>query len=189
MTDNYSPKFQEEYSAKLPALALLAKLGWQFINPDQALTARSGKLDQVVLHDELRSQLQKRRFVFAEQEYSLSNNTIDKIIHELCSPALNEGLTSANEKLYNHMLYGISVTEFVDGKKVSPTIPLIDWHEVNNNSFIFTEEFCVRRSNGIDNRRPDIVCYVNGLPLVIIEAKRPDGHAGKGPTIREGISQ
>tara|TARA_R110000787_G_scaffold286186_1_gene403617 strand:+ start:14527 stop:17811 length:3285 start_codon:yes stop_codon:yes gene_type:complete len=189
MTDNYSPKFQEEYSAKLPALALLAKLGWQFINPDQALTARSGKLDQVVLHDELRSQLQKRRFVFAGQNYSLSNNTIDKIIHELCSPALNEGLTSANEKLYNHMLYGISVTEFVDGKKVSPTIPLIDWHEVSNNSFIFTEEFCVRRSNGIDNRRPDIVCYVNGLPLVIIEAKRPDGHAGKGPTIREGISQ
>ena len=62
MTDNYSPKFQEEYSAKLPALALLAKLGWQFINPDQALTARSGKLDQVVLHDELRSQLQKRRY-------------------------------------------------------------------------------------------------------------------------------
>lgn len=185
----FTPKFQEEYSAKLPALALLAKLGWQFINPDQALTARAGKLDQVVLRDELRSQLQKRRFVFAGQEHTLSNNAIDNIIHELCSPALNEGLASANEKLYNHMLYGISVTEFVDGKKVSPTIPLIDWHELSNNSFIFTEELSVHRSGGIDNRRPDIVCYVNGLPLVIIEAKRPDGHAGKGPTIREGISQ
>ena len=105
----FTPKFQEEYSAKLPALALLAKLGWQFINPDQALTARAGKLDQVVLRDELRSQLQKRRFVFAGQEHTLSNNAIDNIIHELCSPALNEGLTSANEKLYNHMLYGLSL--------------------------------------------------------------------------------
>lgn len=183
------PKFQEEYSAKLPALSLLAKLGWHFINPDHALTARHGKLDGVVMRDEIRIQLQKRVFVFAGKEHSLSNNAIDNILHEICSPALNEGLTSANEKLYNHMLYGISVTEFVDGKKVSPTIPLIDWHEVSNNSFIFTEELCVRRSNGIDNRRPDIVCYINGLPLVIIEAKRPDGHSGKGPTIREGISQ
>lgn len=182
-------KFQEEYSAKLPALTLLTNLGWSFLSPEQALAARNSKLDEVVLRDELRQQLQKRRFVFAGQEHSLSNNAIDNIIHELCAPALNEGLTSANEKLYNHMLYGISVTEFVDGKKVTPTIPLIDWHDLTNNSFIFTEELSVRRSNGIDNRRPDIVCYVNGLPLVIIEAKRPDGHAGKGPTIRESISQ
>lgn len=182
-------KFQEEYSAKLPALTLLTNLGWSFLSPEQALTARNSKLDEVVLRNELRKQLQKRRFVFAGQEHSLSNNAIDNIIHELCAPALNEGLTSANEKLYNHILYGISVTEFVDGKKVTPTIPLIDWHNLTNNSFIFTDELSVRRSNGIDNRRPDIVCYVNGLPLVIIEAKRPDGHVGKGPTIREGISQ
>ncbi len=185
----FTPKFQEEYSAKLPALTLLEKLGWHCINPDQALVARGGRLDDVVLREELRQQLQKRRFVYAGQTHSLSNNAIDNIIHEVCSPALNEGLTTANEKLYNHMLYGISVTEFVDGKKISPTIPLIDWQDVSNNSFSFTEEFSVRRSNGIDNRRPDIVCFVNGLPLVIIEAKRPDGHSGKGPTIKEGISQ
>lgn len=185
----FTPKFQEEYSAKLPALTLLAKLDWHCINPDQSLAARGGRLDDVVLREELRQQLQKRRFVYAGQTHSLSNNAIDNIIHEVCSPALNEGLTTANEKLYNHMLYGISVTEFVDGKKISPTIPLIDWQDVSNNSFSFTEEFSVRRSNGIDNRRPDIVCFVNGLPLVVIEAKRPDGHSGKGPTIKEGISQ
>jgi type I site-specific restriction-modification system R (restriction) subunit len=41
----------------------------------------------------------------------------------------------------------------------------------------------------VDNRRPDIVCFVNGIPLVVIEAKRPDSQAKKGPTINEGISQ
>src|SRR5690625_7253597 len=66
---------------------------------------------------------------------------------------------------------------------------LIDWQNPANNSFVFTEEFTVTRSGGVESRRPDIVCCVNGIPLVVIEAKRPDGNAKKGPTIHEGISQ
>ena len=184
-----TPKFQEEYSAKLPALALLCNLGWQFLSPEQALTARSGKSDEVVLRDVLREQLSKRRFLFSGSEYPLSAKAIDNLIGEMCSPALNEGLQAANERLYNHLLYGISVTEFVDGKKANPTVALIDWNNLTNNSFIFTEEFRVLRSSGVESRRPDIVCFVNGIPLVVIEAKRPDSNAQKGPTIDEGVSQ
>jgi type I restriction enzyme R subunit len=183
------PKFQEEYSAKLPALALLSNLGWDFLPPDQALAARSGKTDEVVLRDVLREQLSKRRFMFNGSECSLSVKTIDNLISEVCSPAMNEGLQAANERLYNHLLYGISVTEFVDGKRANPTIALIDWHDLKNNSFVFTEEFRVLRSGGVETRRPDIVCFVNGIPLVVIEAKRPDGNAQKGPTIDAGVSQ
>lgn len=182
-----APKFQEEYSAKLPALALLTQLGWHFMPPNEALAAREGKQDQVVLREVLRQELSKRRFTFAGQEHPLSEKSIDKLITEVCSPALNEGLVRANERMYNHLLYGISVTEFVEGKKTSPTIALIDWQNPANNSFVFTEEFTVTRANGVDNRRPDILCFVNGIPLVVIEAKRPDGQ--KGPTVNEGISQ
>lgn len=184
-----APKFQEEYSAKLPALALLCNLGWEFLSPEQALSARAGKSDEVVLRDVLREQLAKRRFLFGGNEYPLSPKAIDNLVNEVCSPALNEGLMAANERLYNHLLYGISVTEFVDGKKASPTVALIDWHNPANNSFIFTEEFRVLRSGGVEARRPDIVCFVNGIPLVVIEAKRPDGNTQKGPTIDEGVSQ
>lgn len=185
----YLPKFQEEYSAKLPALTLLTNLGWSFLSPSQALVARDGKQDQVVLRQILRKELSKRKFTFAGQEYPLSTKSVDNLISEICSPALNEGLLTANEKIYNHLLYGISVTEIVNSKKVSPTIPIIDWHDIHNNDFTYTEEFCVTRSGGVDNRRPDIVCFVNGIPLVVIEAKRPDSQAKKGPTINEGISQ
>lgn len=184
---NYAPRFQEEYSAKIPALALLSNLGWQFLAPDQALALRGGKFDQVVLRELLRQELQKRRFSFAGKEYPLSEKSIDNLIAEVCSPALNEGLRHANQLLYNHFVYGISVTEFIDGKKVHPTIALIDWENIHNNSFTFTEEFTVTRAGGIDSRRPDIVCFVNGIPWVVIEAKRPDGK--KGPTVVEGISQ
>lgn len=185
----YTPKFQEEYSAKLPALTLLTNLGWSFLSPELALAARVGKADEVVLRQVLRSELQKRTFTFAGKSYPLSEKAIDNLIAEVCSPALNEGLLTANERLYNHLLYGISVTEFVDGKKASPTVALIDWQNPANNSFVFTEEFTVTRTGGVENRRPDIVCFVNGIPLVVIEAKRPDGNAKKGPTIDEGISQ
>ena len=183
------PIFQEEYSSKLPALALLSNLGWTFLPPEEALKARSSKTNEVVFRDVLRKELQKRHFVYAGKTYPLSASAIDKIIMTVCSTALNEGLGSANEKLYNHLLYGISVTEFVDGKKANPTVALIDWQHVENNSFLFTEEFTVTRSSGVESRRPDIVCFVNGIPLVVIEAKRPDGHANKGPTVDEGISQ
>ncbi|WP_061706637.1 type I restriction endonuclease subunit R [Pseudenterobacter timonensis] len=185
----YTPKFQEEYSAKLPALTLLTNLGWSFLAPEQALAARGGKTDEVVLRQVLRRELQKRTFTFAGKSYPLSEKSIDNLIAEMCSPGLNEGLLTGNERLYNHLLYGISVTEFVEGKKANITIALIDWQTPSNNSFIFTEEFTVTRSGGVESRRPDIVCFVNGIPLVVIEAKRPDGNAKKGPTIGEGISQ
>lgn len=189
MAKQYAPQFQEEYSAKVPALALLANLGWSFLSPERALAARGGQADHVVLRELLRAVLRKRTFIFAGGEHALSAKSIDNLIAEVCSPALNEGLQAASERLYNHLLYGISVTEFVDGKKASPTIALIDWQNPANNSFVFTEEFTVTRSGGVESRRPDIVCFVNGIPLVVIEAKRPDGNAKKGPTIDEGISQ
>lgn len=183
------PRFQEEYSAKIPALILLNNLGWSFLPPEQALAARAGKQDEVVLRQFLRNELAKRTFTFGGHEYPLSPKAIDNLIAEVCSPVLNESLLKANEQLYNHLLYGITVTEFVDGKKANPTVALIDWRNPANNSFVFTEEYIVTRSGGVESRRPDIVCFVNGIPLVVIEAKRPDGNSKKGPTIKAGISQ
>ncbi len=181
------PRFQEEYSAKIPALVVLNNLGWTFLSPEQALAARDNKLNEVVLKTLLYDILRKRRFKYAGTEYPLSDKSIDAIVAVISTPALNEGVTKANERLYNHILYGITVTEFIGGKKVSPTIPLIDWHDIQNNSFFFTEEFSVLGASGVETRRPDIVCFVNGLPLVVIEAKRPDGK--KDATTEEGISQ
>lgn len=183
------PKFQEEYSAKIPALVLLNNLGWSFLSPNQALAARGGKTSEVVLKNTLRDELRKRKFLYAGQKRFFSESSIENVISEICSPALNEGLSVANEKIYNHLLYGIAVKEFVDGKRISPTMHIINWNDFSKNSFVFTEEYKVLRTAGVGHRVPDIVCFVNGIPLVVLEAKRPDGHAGKGPTVNEGVSQ
>lgn len=189
MNQTYTPKFQEEYSAKIPALTLLTSLGWTFLPPKQIMDCRGYKQDEVVLRPILREVLSERYFMVGGKTCRLSEKALDNLISQVCSPALNEGLLKANERMYNHLLYGIAVTEFVDGKKVNPTIALIDWEHPENNQFHFTEEFTVLRSGGVETRRPDIVCFVNGIPLAVIEAKSPAGHGKKGPTIDEGISQ
>ena len=50
----------------------------------------------------------------------------------------------------------------------------IDWQHPENNVFHVTEEFAVTRAGSNDTYRPDIVLFVNGIPLVVIECKRPD---------------
>ena len=58
MTIQADPKFQEEYSAKLPVLTLLTNLGWSFLSPELALAARGARADEVVLRNALRGELQ-----------------------------------------------------------------------------------------------------------------------------------
>ncbi len=187
--------FAEEFSAKVPALTLLTNLGYAFIPPSECEALRGNNLfsekkstHQVILLPVMRAFLAKQTFSFAGKQHKLSEAAIDKVMHEL-APAMNLGLNAANEKIYNALMYGISVTEFIDGKKASPTIKLIDWQDIDNNQFHFTEEFVVQNTEGTSNRISDIVCFVNGLPLVVIEAKRPDSNKEGKSTNFEAISQ
>jgi type I restriction enzyme R subunit len=187
--------FNEEFSAKIPALSLLTNLGYTFIPPSEcealrgnALASEKKSTHQVVLLPVMRAFLAKQTFSFAGKQHTLSEAAIDKVLHEL-NPAMNLGLKAANEKIYNALMYGVSVTEFIDGKKASPTIRLIDWHNIDNNQFHFTEELVVQNAEGTGNRIPDTVCFVNGLPLVVIEAKRPDSNKEGKSTNAEAISQ
>lgn len=187
MTDPIA-NFNEEHSAKIPALALLTQLGYQFIPPADCMAMR-GNRSTVILPAVLRSVLSQTTFPSMGKEYPLSEASIDKIVQKLANPAMNEGLKAANEKLYNALTHGVGVNQFIDGKKVSPTIQIVDWQKPQENQFHFTEEMEVDNAQGTGKRIPDIVCFVNGLPWVVIEAKRPDtSHSGK-PTVDEGMSQ
>ncbi len=180
--------FNEEHSAKIPALALLMQLGYQFVPPSECLTLR-GNRSIVILPSILRSILAKKTFPFMGRDCLLSEAAIDRIVHELANPAMNEGLKAANEKLYNALTFGVGVSEFVDGKKATPTIQIINWASPQENLFHFTEEMEVENAQGTGKRIPDIVCFVNGLPWVVIEAKRPDSSNSGKPTVAEGVSQ
>lgn len=189
MTRSNQPNSSEDHQAKIPALALLMKLGWRYVAPDTCLTRR-GSLRAVLLEDSLRDWLIAYRFTYKGKEHSLSTAGIHQVLKAVSNTGLNEGLKAANEKLTKLLLYGVTVSEKMpDGKHSNFTIPLLDFDHPSNNRLEVTEELSVERDGGNGKYRPDIVLHVNGLPLVVIEAKRPENTATGKPTVDEGISQ
>lgn len=184
-----APQLNEQFSAHLPALHLLANLGWHFLPTAEALTLR-GSTREVILKPRLIEVLQTRRFDYKGEAFPLSPSGIDQIVRQVQALSLAEGLLPANERLYQMLTLGITVTEFMpDGKKHQPTIPLIDWYDTANNRWDVTEELQVLSTHATHHRCPDVVAYVNGLPLVVIEAKRPDAMRADQAMVNEGISQ
>lgn len=183
------PETREQYSAHIPALHLLCNLGWSFLSTADCLALR-GSTREVLLKPRLIEVLQSRRYEYKGEWFPLSPSGIDQIVRDLSALSLAEGLLIANERLYSKLALGITVTEFMpDGKKHQPTIALVDWQDVAANRWDVTEELEVLSTHGTHHRVPDVVCYVNGLPLAVIEAKRPESsHAGQA-MVEEGVSQ
>lgn len=187
-----APNSKEQYAAHLPALHLLCNVGWNFLTTAQALALR-GSAREVLLKARLIEVLQTRRYQYKGEWYPLSPSGIEQIVRELSALSLAEGLMPANERLYGKLALGITVTEFMsDGKKHQPTIAVIDWTDASANRWDVTEELEVLSAQGTHHRTPDVVAYVNGIPLVVIEAKRPESGRGSHPSkamVQEGISQ
>jgi type I restriction enzyme R subunit len=184
-----APDSREQFSAKIPALHTLINLGWRYLSAEACQSLRGGTRE-VLFKPRLIEVLQSRRFEYKGESYPLSPSAIDQIVRELSALPLGEGLLVANERLYNKLAFGITVTEFMpDGKRHQPTIPIINWTDPTANQWDVTEECEVLSAHGTHHRIPDIVAYINGLPLVVIEAKRPEsGHNGK-QMVAEGVSQ
>ena len=184
-----TPETREEYSAKIPALQVLCNLGWTYIPPGECLAKRESARD-VLLKDELIRFLKGRTFEWAGREHRLSNDGVRQIVRELSSPAMHKGLLSANQDIYNTLTLGVTVTEFLeDGTEVHPTIAVVDWKHPDNNRFHVTEEFEVQSAGGTHKRIPDLACFVNGIPLAVIEAKRPESGNPNKNMVDEGVSQ
>jgi type I restriction enzyme R subunit len=184
-----APETREQISAQIPALHLIANLGWRYLSVSDCVRLR-GTTREVLLKPRLIEALKTRRFDYKGERFPLSPSGIDQIVRELSALPLGEGLLTANERLYQLLALGITVTEFMpDGKKHQPTIPVIDWTDPAGNLWDITEECAVLSTQGTHHRTPDIVGYVNGLPLVVIEAKRPESGHGTKAMVAEGVSQ
>ncbi|WP_109316258.1 type I restriction endonuclease subunit R [Pseudovibrio ascidiaceicola] len=178
------PDTREDASSKIPALALMMNMGWAYIGPEACLRRR-GSLRGVLLEDTLNKRLEAYR---TADGYALSTNAKSQVLKALKNLGINEGLLAANETLFKHLLYGVTVNEVREGKKLSLTVPLVDWDDVNANTFEVTTEMSVEREGSSQTYRPDIVSFLNGIPVAVIEAKRPVG-SKEDKMVEEGISQ
>ncbi|HNX21002.1 MAG TPA: HsdR family type I site-specific deoxyribonuclease [Bacteroidales bacterium] len=181
------PSFKEDHISQIPALQLLVNLGYIYLSPDEADRQRGGKTTNVLLEDVLRKQLKEINSikVSATKTGIFTDENIERGILALKNLPMNDGYIAACERAYNLITLGHSLEQSIDGDKKSFTLQYIDWKNINNNVFHVTEEYCVMRSTSKEHYRPDLVLFINGIPLCIIECKRPDM---KDP-LKQAISQ
>lgn len=182
-----TPSFKEDHISQIPALQMLVKLGYTYLSPAEAERLRGGKRTNVLLEDILRKQLKEINSikVSASKTGLFTDENIERGILALKNVPMNDGYIAACEKAYNLLTLGQALEQSVDGDKKSFTLQYIDWKNSSNNVFHVTEEYSVLRSTSKEHYRPDIVLFVNGIPLCIIECKRPDM---KEP-LKQAISQ
>lgn len=182
-----TPSFKEDHISQIPALQMLVNLGYTYLSPAEAERLRGGKTSNVLLEDVLRKQLKEINSikVSATKTSIFTDENIERGILTLKNLPMNEGYIAACEKAFNLITLGHALEQSVDGDKKSFSLQYIDWKNISNNVFHVTEEFNVMRSTSKEHYRPDLVLFVNGIPLCVIECKRPDM---KDP-LKQAISQ
>ena len=168
--------FKENDISQRPALELLQALGYKYLSPDDALALRGGKTSNVLFEYVLRQQLRKLNSIRIgnHSEARFSEQNIENGVIAMRNVPMEGGYISGNEAVYNMLTLGKAFEQSIDGDKKSYTMRYIDWQNPESNVYHVTEEFAVMRTGLNDTYRPDIVLFVNGIPLVVIECKRPD---------------
>ena len=159
------------------SINLLQSLGYKFISREENLKLRGGKTSEVLFREILTKKLGEiNGYEYKGKRYKFSQSNVLKAVDELAGVSLNEGLMVANERITNLLLLGTSLEENLeDGTRRSFSFKFIDFENLQNNDFYVTEEFEVSRVSQSDaqkHRRPDLVLFINGIPIVVIELKK-----------------
>lgn len=185
MSKFQAPDMREDAISQLPALHLLQNLGWEYLTPDEALALRGGKKANVLLEEILLPWLREHNRVrYKGRELPFTEGNILSAAQAL-KEIPYDGLVRTNEKAFDLLCLGKSLQQSVGGDVKSFSLHYIDWEHPERNVYHVTEEFAVERPGSYQTYRPDIVLFVNGIPLCVIECKSPNL---KEP-IREAISQ
>jgi len=172
--------FDEKRLSQVPALQMLVNLGYTYLTPAQALTARGGKPGQMLLEEVLRERLKKNnRIQVRGQTWLFSEENIQTAIQRLKNVKYN-GLLRTNEAVHDLLTLGVALEQSIEGDSKSHTLHYIDWKNPANNDYHVAAEFTVERTRSTETCRPDIVLFVNGIPFAVIECKAPTVEAAQG---------
>ncbi|MBL8643197.1 MAG: type I restriction endonuclease subunit R [Rhodospirillaceae bacterium] len=164
----------EKYQSQIPAIQALIALGFKPL-PQAVADRMRGKPRNVVLDDVLVEQILRiNRFSYRGKEYPFDLEDAHEALRRLKpTPDKLKGLRGTNQDIYDQLILGTTITKSIEGDSKSYSLRYIDWETWENNVFHVTAEMCVERTASTQTRRCDIVCFVNGIPLVVIENKRP----------------
>ena len=169
-----------ENTLEQTTLGWFGSLGWQTafgpdISPD-GLSCERKDYDQVVLEDRLLTALE-------DINPNIPADAIEDAVRKITrteSPSLIEN----NRRFHRFLTDGVDISYMDNGREVFDKVWLLDLEDLENNDWLVVNQFTVVENR--INRRPDLVIFVNGLPLAAVELKNP---ADEKATIRQAYKQ
>ena len=164
--------YTEDQLVEQPAIGLFAALGWQTVSALEETFGAGGTLGretkgEVVLTDRLRAAL-------TQLNPGLPAEAIQTATDELARDRSAMSLEAANREIYRLLKEGIpvSIPDRKHGGQKTERLSVVDWEHPEQNDFLLVSQFSVVGS--LYTCRPDLVGFVNGLPWVVIELKKPN---------------
>ena len=164
------------------ALRMLANEGYEYVYAlDIAPVSDGGngerkKYSDIILIDKLRGALER---INPKVPKDAIEEAVKKVVR-----SESQNLIADNMQFHNFLVNGVDVEYRKDGRIVGDKVWLFDFNDVNKNEFLAVNQFTIiEREN---NRRPDILIFINGIPLVIFELKNP---ADAEATVTDAFNQ
>ncbi|GAQ00148.1 type I restriction endonuclease subunit R [Leptolyngbya sp. NIES-2104] len=154
-----------ETDVELAALSYFETLGYSYlcgydIAPGEPNAERQ-KLSEVILENRLRNAI-------AQINPQLPAEAIDEVIRQVLRSETQNSVEN-NQRFHRLLSNGVPVVYQNDDRTIHDQAWLIDWTDPNNNDWLVVNQFTVIENR--KNRRPDLVVFINGIPLAVIELK------------------
>ena len=167
--------WDELHLAENPAVELLESLGYAYAAPE-ILEGERGSFKETILTDRLAAALKRLNPWLSATNVASAVKAVTQV------PAAS--LAEANRKIYTSLTYGIALEQDRGDGRRSRTVRFFDFDHPDRNEWIITRQYRVLGSK--KHVIPDVVVFVNGLPLAVIECKSPTiGDAWKAEAVKQ----
>lgn len=153
----------EEMQVEIPFIEQLKRYGYTYLTAVEVDQERSSQA-VVLLEERFRNSVQRLNPWMTE-------NNVEKVVRRFSTPQA-EDLWNMNKQIFDWLFgEGITVVQDLGSGNKNQSVQLFDYDTIENNDFIVTNQFTLTNASG--TIVPDIVLFINGLPLVLGECKSP----------------
>jgi len=164
------PRYTEDSLVEQPAIQLFVQLGWETANCYEESFGSVGDLGretsaEVILLYRLAPAIERLNSELPPESHQ-------QAIEELIRDRSLMSAVRANQEVSELLKNGVKVTfRDLEGFEKTETVRVIDWEQPDNNDFFLASQFWI--TGDLYKRRPDLIGFVNGIPLVLVELKAP----------------
>ena len=164
-----------EADVEKTAIELLERQGYSYIPPERQKTERDS-VSEVVLRNRLETAIDNLN-------PNVPNGVREQAIRQVLSLS-GHNLIASNEEFYRMLVEGVAEEYQKEGETVGKRVRLIDFENPHNNNLAVCNQFTVTENT--TTKRPDVVVFINGLPVAVIELKNPTDETA---TVQKAFNQ